>query len=134
MGTFDVDEKYGIMSSSPTAINIVPLKPVEILESYEIGLYNLFKNLSLIIGDLVVNKSSMKTAEKFYDSINSKTLICLPRILFIRKSNLTSEGILQLLSRYTKDFTFVDSFCTPNLSFSDIIKKAPNLDDIDLNH
>uniref|UniRef100_A0A914YX77 Uncharacterized protein n=1 Tax=Panagrolaimus superbus TaxID=310955 RepID=A0A914YX77_9BILA len=38
--------------------------------------------------------------------------------------------VLQLLSPFTKEFSFSDSSCNPNLSFSDIIKKAPNLCEI----
>uniref|UniRef100_A0A914PLT7 Uncharacterized protein n=1 Tax=Panagrolaimus davidi TaxID=227884 RepID=A0A914PLT7_9BILA len=35
--------------------------------------------------------------------------------------------VLQLLSPFTKKFNFTDSSCVPNISFADVIKKAPNL-------
>uniref|UniRef100_A0AC34FWU6 Uncharacterized protein n=1 Tax=Panagrolaimus sp. ES5 TaxID=591445 RepID=A0AC34FWU6_9BILA len=122
----DMDEKYLIAVSFPTAFNVIPLKHIKIWDSLEN--YNKFGDMIAVVGSITLYQSNLEKDMKLYDSINAKTIFCFARILDISYSHLPAEIVLQLLSPYTKSLTMRNTVCEPNLSFSDIIKKSPNLE------
>uniref|UniRef100_A0AC34FU12 Uncharacterized protein n=1 Tax=Panagrolaimus sp. ES5 TaxID=591445 RepID=A0AC34FU12_9BILA len=123
----EIDEKYAMILSSPNGINVVPLEPIKVKKSFEKE-DKLPKSKTVIFNDsMTLVETNLMKDKKLFDSIFSKTVICFPRILRIQESKLSAEMVLKFLSKYTKEFSLSDSSCNPNLAFSDIIKKAPNL-------
>uniref|UniRef100_A0AC34FDK2 DUF38 domain-containing protein n=1 Tax=Panagrolaimus sp. ES5 TaxID=591445 RepID=A0AC34FDK2_9BILA len=142
----DFDEKYLLATSSPTASELISLKPTKIWKKFVDE--RKITGLNVVTGSMHLDEIDMENDKKFFDAVISKNLICLSRELYIYDADITSEMILQMLSPelyiYDADITFemilqmlspcakvfevYDSSITPKLTFSDIIKKAPNLE------
>uniref|UniRef100_A0AC34G4G6 Uncharacterized protein n=1 Tax=Panagrolaimus sp. ES5 TaxID=591445 RepID=A0AC34G4G6_9BILA len=128
---FDLDEKYLMATSSPTASDLIPLKSIKIWQEFddETGI----TGLNIVAGLMRLYEMDTDKNKKLFDSIYSKNLICLSRELYIYDADITSEIILQMLSPYTKFFELHVSLITPNITFSEVIKNAPNLEVIIFN-
>uniref|UniRef100_A0A914RCE5 Uncharacterized protein n=1 Tax=Panagrolaimus davidi TaxID=227884 RepID=A0A914RCE5_9BILA len=125
---FDFDEKYFLALSSPTK-DLLPLKQIKIMDSFSIKKITKFSTFETTVlnNSMTLNEYDIEKDKLISFAINSKILICFPRIISIGNSKLSSQMILQLLSPCTKKFSFLDSSCNPNISFSEIIQKSPNL-------
>uniref|UniRef100_A0AC34FBH6 Uncharacterized protein n=1 Tax=Panagrolaimus sp. ES5 TaxID=591445 RepID=A0AC34FBH6_9BILA len=110
-------------------MEVLPLKPVKIMDNYKSG--NKLLDVNAIIGSMNFTSSYSEVILKY---INLMKIICLPRILTFNDPRLSAEMILKLLSPYTKKFQVIDLSYMPNLLVSDIIKKAPNLESIEIHN
>uniref|UniRef100_A0AC35GPQ7 Uncharacterized protein n=1 Tax=Panagrolaimus sp. PS1159 TaxID=55785 RepID=A0AC35GPQ7_9BILA len=130
-----IEEKFIMILSSPIAERFIKFNPIKIepeflntddddlLESDDIVIFN---------DEMTLQKSNLTKDEAFFDSLNAKIFLCFARRIEISESQLSAHAVLLLLSTYTRHFNFYETTCEPNLSFSDIIKTAPNLETIEI--
>uniref|UniRef100_A0A914QNJ9 Uncharacterized protein n=1 Tax=Panagrolaimus davidi TaxID=227884 RepID=A0A914QNJ9_9BILA len=125
----DFDEEHLLALSSPTK-HLLPLKQIKIMDSFSNKKITKFSTseTTVLNQSMILNGYDNETDKLIFNAINSKILICFPRIIDICFSKLSSQMLLQLLSTCTKKFSFYDSNCNPNISFSEIFQKAPNLE------
>uniref|UniRef100_A0AC35G5H9 Uncharacterized protein n=1 Tax=Panagrolaimus sp. PS1159 TaxID=55785 RepID=A0AC35G5H9_9BILA len=131
--TFDPDEKYTFVLTSPSHSNIITLDYINVMSSFNSDKFNGFSASPIVLVNTYMKliRTDSEKEQKLCSSINAKTLICLPKVLHIDFTKLPGNVILQMLSHHTKDFRLYDSHnSNSQISFSDIIKKAPNLQKI----
>uniref|UniRef100_A0A914P554 DUF38 domain-containing protein n=1 Tax=Panagrolaimus davidi TaxID=227884 RepID=A0A914P554_9BILA len=126
---FDFDEKRLFALSSPTN-DLLPLKQIIIMDSFSSKKITKVSTSETTVLNHLMDfiGYDIEKDKLILNAMNSKILICFPRMIFIRDSKLSSEMLLQILSPCTKGFNFHGSNCNPNISFSEIIQKAPNLE------
>uniref|UniRef100_A0A914PVZ0 Uncharacterized protein n=1 Tax=Panagrolaimus davidi TaxID=227884 RepID=A0A914PVZ0_9BILA len=126
---FDFDEKHLLKLALPTK-DLHPLKQIKIMDLFSTKKITKFSTSKTTVLNDVMNLYGydIEKDKLIFNAINSKILICFPRIINIHGSKLSSQMILQILSPCTKKFTSYDSTCNPSISFSEIIQKSPNLE------
>uniref|UniRef100_A0A914NXL7 Uncharacterized protein n=1 Tax=Panagrolaimus davidi TaxID=227884 RepID=A0A914NXL7_9BILA len=141
--TFDPLEQYSFVVSDPEALNFIGLKKVQVKPFFWINRCAKFSNddtivvvdgevsmLRNITDDKTVFDSNSDAYSNFFEALLKKQLFIKARKAELDKAILSLEFFSYLLSPITKVLHCYNLTLTSSITFAEILKKLPNLEDL----